>query len=129
MHFGVVLSYIASIRQPRSVARYGPPNLEISTSSQPLPIKNHHKQSFIPQIPSNKKYSIVDFCSANNMGVQDPSQEASGTPDPVEKGFATLNSIRYAPKSLFWPSSPTYVLRIGVKVFVEKVCRAANCEV
>ncbi|PGH26852.1 histone acetyltransferase esa1 [Polytolypa hystricis UAMH7299] len=37
------------------------------------------------------------------MGVRDPSQEASGTPDPVEKGFATLNT-----------------LRIGVKAFVEK---------
>ncbi|OJD27890.1 histone acetyltransferase esa1 [Blastomyces percursus] len=37
------------------------------------------------------------------MGVSDPPQEASGTPDPVEKGFATLNS-----------------LRIGVKAFVEK---------
>ncbi|KAL1965025.1 hypothetical protein VTN77DRAFT_6225 [Rasamsonia byssochlamydoides] len=37
------------------------------------------------------------------MAVRDPHQEASGTPDPVEKGFATLNT-----------------LRIGVKAMVEK---------
>ncbi|WEW57776.1 hypothetical protein PRK78_003243 [Emydomyces testavorans] len=38
------------------------------------------------------------------MGARDPSQEASSTPDPVEKSLATLNT-----------------LRIGVKAFVEKV--------
>ncbi|EDN03111.1 histone acetyltransferase ESA1 [Histoplasma capsulatum] len=37
------------------------------------------------------------------MGVSDASQEAAVTPDPVEKGFAALNT-----------------LRIGVKAFVEK---------
>lgn len=29
------------------------------------------------------------------MGVRDASQEAAGTPDPVDKGFATLNTLRY----------------------------------
>jgi hypothetical protein len=29
------------------------------------------------------------------MGVRDSHGEATGTPDPVEKGFATLNTIRY----------------------------------
>lgn len=29
------------------------------------------------------------------MGVRDPHGEPTGTPDPVEKSFATLNTIRY----------------------------------
>lgn len=29
------------------------------------------------------------------MGVRDSHGEAAGTPDPVEKGIATLNTIRY----------------------------------
>ncbi|KAL4980845.1 hypothetical protein BDW66DRAFT_156007 [Aspergillus desertorum] len=39
----------------------------------------------------------------NHMGVRDSHGEAAGTPDPVEKGIATLNTIR-----------------IGVKVMVHK---------
>jgi hypothetical protein len=38
------------------------------------------------------------------MGVRDSHGEATGTPDPVDKGFATLNTIR-----------------IGVKAMVQKV--------
>ncbi|KAL3476251.1 hypothetical protein BJX99DRAFT_246949 [Aspergillus californicus] len=34
-------------------------------------------------------------CVKITMGVRDSHGEATGTPDPVEKGFATLNSIRY----------------------------------
>lgn len=29
------------------------------------------------------------------MGVRDSHGEMTGTPDPVDKGFATLNTIRY----------------------------------
>jgi hypothetical protein len=29
------------------------------------------------------------------MGVRDSHGETAGTPDPIEKGFATLNTIRY----------------------------------
>lgn len=32
------------------------------------------------------------------MGVRDSHGEAAGTPDPVEKGFATLNTLRYVPQ-------------------------------
>jgi hypothetical protein len=42
---------------------------------------------------------IVEHSLANKMGVRDPSQEAAGTPDPVEKGFATLNTLRYVPNT------------------------------
>jgi hypothetical protein len=64
------------------------------------------------------------------------SGEATGTPDPVEKGFATLNSIRYVAKRLHLiikiPFMRDYtpvlsvayadkVTRIGVKAMVHKV--------
>jgi histone acetyltransferase HTATIP len=32
------------------------------------------------------------------MAVREPHDEATGTPDPVEKGFATLNTLRYVVK-------------------------------
>jgi hypothetical protein len=35
------------------------------------------------------------------MGVRDSHGEATGTPDPVDKGFATLNTIRYV-AFYFW---------------------------
>ncbi|KAL2814063.1 hypothetical protein BDW59DRAFT_176575 [Aspergillus cavernicola] len=42
----------------------------------------------------------TENCVANTMGVRDSHGEATGTPDPVEKGFATLNSIRIGVKAM-----------------------------
>lgn len=64
------------------------------------------------------------------MGGPEGLQEASGTPDTSEKGFATLNSLRYAPKKHVgaiarWSKCEhgilTFFHRIGVKAFVLKV--------
>ncbi|KAL4917502.1 hypothetical protein BDW62DRAFT_211193 [Aspergillus aurantiobrunneus] len=38
--------------------------------------------------------------SFDTMGVRDSHGEATGTPDPVEKGFATLNTIRIGVKAM-----------------------------
>ncbi|KAL4735180.1 hypothetical protein BDV11DRAFT_208719 [Aspergillus similis] len=40
------------------------------------------------------------FSSLNTMGVRDSHVEAAGTPDPVEKGIATLNTIRIGVKAM-----------------------------
>lgn len=69
------------------------------------------------------------------MGVRDSQAEATGapdTPDPVEKGFATLNTIRYVVDSLkilsgcFLTRISSVACadnghRIGVKAMVQKV--------
>lgn len=66
------------------------------------------------------------------MGVRDSQGEAVGTPDPVEKGFATLNTIRYVAGPLQISSRPSLTRfssvacannghRIGVKAMVQKV--------
>jgi hypothetical protein len=34
------------------------------------------------------------------MGVRDSQGEATGTPDPVEKGFATLTTVRIGVKAM-----------------------------
>ncbi|OJJ57877.1 hypothetical protein ASPSYDRAFT_79166 [Aspergillus sydowii CBS 593.65] len=39
-------------------------------------------------------------CFPITMGVRDSHGEATGTPDPVEKGFATLNTIRIGVKAM-----------------------------
>lgn len=59
-------------------------------------------------------------------------RDDAGTPDPAEKGFATLATLRYGElipillsiymKSVFYTVAYTYyVYRIGVKAMVEKV--------
>ena len=65
------------------------------------------------------------------MAPRDGSQERTGTPDTVEKGLATINTLRYALTlssdgfviiSVFWNNGVAYHrYRIGVKAFVEKV--------
>jgi hypothetical protein len=57
------------------------------------------------------------------MAGGDHSQEAVGSPAPVERGFATLNSLKYGlTGTLLWRLSVDQnASRIGVKAFVEKV--------
>lgn len=51
--------------------------------------------SIISSFPSQKLLRPVENWPLNTMGVRDSHGEPTGTPDPVEKGFATLNTIRY----------------------------------
>lgn len=44
--------------------------------------------------PSPESRSDRENRSADTMGVRDSHGEAAGTPDPVEKGFATLNTLK-----------------------------------
>lgn len=71
------------------------------------------------------------------MAPKDGSQERNSTPDVVEKGMATINTLRYAEKkrphinkknnaqcnALFITFQSLTFSRIGVKAFVEKVGR------
>ena len=43
------------------------------------------------------------------MGVPEGSQEAVETPDPADRGFATLNTLRYAMKKP-WPYSSSMTI-------------------
>ncbi|KAB8218471.1 hypothetical protein BDV33DRAFT_192720 [Aspergillus novoparasiticus] len=42
----------------------------------------------------------IEYHSPDTMGVRDSHGEATATPDPVEKGFATLNTIRIGVKAM-----------------------------
>ncbi|KAL5048473.1 hypothetical protein BDW71DRAFT_196121 [Aspergillus fruticulosus] len=43
---------------------------------------------------------MSDICFLNTMGVRDSHGDVAGTPDPVEKGIATLNTIRIGVKAM-----------------------------
>lgn len=57
------------------------------------------------------------------MAPRESSHEPTSTPDPVEKGFATLATLRYVRMwRAIWGDETDQECRIGVKAFVEKVC-------
>lgn len=100
-----------------------------------LPAYLHPKFTVFSSLPSVKSRWAVGYCPPITMGFRDPQAEATGppgTPDPVEKGFATLNTIRYVVDSLKILSGRLLAQvssvacadnghRIGVKAMVQKV--------
>jgi hypothetical protein len=81
------------------VPKSGTAKLEIRIP--PFPVTTHER---ITQVNTYQRHFISfhlgycfvrSYCQSIKMGVRDSHGEATGTPDPVEKGFATLNTIRY----------------------------------